>query len=498
MAAAKAPKVVPWTSTEEYMNVADWLYSTDLQERKRGVAVVKAWRARGRVPAAIEATANLAEILIADQERRQGMSISQLRHMYSMALIRFVNSIVDLEQRGTFAQSMTTLASRIGMPAWFVELRHTCTHEQIPSLSVLRSACEQAHSWIGDYYWKRQTRTLPEDTMAHIREAIDAYVTLRAKAKGDGSNSNTPAKKGTADAKAFESAKKSLKLLLGQLHEDAVRLYVVPVLVEPGFLVPEDKRLRSRFPDCVMPAKLIQRWTSILRLFTETWGESLFFEELLSGIVAILVPDSNELSIFESSERSPSTSHAATLVAWIGWILQNHYVTDDAIAPSAINLDDLLEGCLRSPCYYSRAVLRVVSALDPTLKRELRPFVDFMGKALTALVAAESETKAGSAKKGIPFSEELLRKEEELMAQRLKQTFETGPEKEDEQAMAMDSTIDPSDMRSQNAPTAASRWSYLDQPSWSPCPIGTLGDGSIPSLEWPAWIDDVPLYLTSS
>ncbi|KAJ2802315.1 rRNA-processing protein las1 [Coemansia guatemalensis] len=497
MAVAKAPKIVPWTSTEEYMNVADWLYSTELRERKRGVAVVKAWRARGRVPAAIEATANLAEILIADQERRQGMSISQLRHMYSMALIRFVNSIVDLEQRGTFAQSMTTLATRIGMPAWFVELRHTCTHEQIPSLMVLRSACEQAHSWIGDYYWKRQARTLPEDTMAHIREAISAYVTLRAKAKGDGSNASTPVKKGTADARAFETAKKSLKLLLGQLHEDAVRLYVVPVLVEPGFLVPDDKRLRSRFPDCAMPARLIQQWSSILRLFTEAWGESLFFEELLSGIVATLLPDPNELSIFESSERSPSTSHAATLVAWIGWIIQNYYVPDNTTASPAISLDDLLEGCLRSPCYYSRAVLRIVSAHDPTLKRELRPFVDFMGKALTALVAVESETKAGSAKKGIRFSEESLRQEEELMAQRLKQTFEAETEMTDVQAMHMDSTIDPSEARTQAAPAAASRWSCLAQPAWSPCPIGTLGDGSIPSLEWPSWLDDVPLHLTS-
>ncbi|KAJ2614547.1 rRNA-processing protein las1 [Coemansia sp. RSA 1365] len=498
MAVAKAPKIVPWTSTEEYMNVADWLYSTELSERKRGVAVVKAWRARGRVPAAIDATANLAEIMIADQERRQSMSISQLRHMYSMTLIRFVNSIVDLEQRGTFAQSMTTLASRIGMPAWFVELRHTCTHEQIPSLTVLRSACEQAHSWIGDYYWKRQARSLPEDTMAHIRAAIDAYVTLRAKSKGDGTNDSISAKKSTTDTRTFESAKKSLKLLLGQLHEDAVRLYVVPVLVEPGFLVPEDKRMRSRFPDCAMPSRLLQRWSSILRLFAETWGESLFFEELLSGIVAILVPDSSELSIFESSERSPGTSHAATLVAWIGWILQNYYVSDDATVTPAINIDDLLEGCLRNPCYYSRAVLRIVSALDPTLKRELRPFVDFMGKALTALVAVESEAKSGSTKKGIRVSEESLRQEEELMAQRLKQTFETETDNADKLSMDMDSTIDLSEVRSQAAPIAASRWSYPSQSAWSPCPIGTLVDGSIPSLEWPAWLDDVPLHLTPS
>ncbi|KAJ1788438.1 hypothetical protein LPJ59_005539, partial [Coemansia sp. RSA 2399] len=68
---SRIPKVVPWASTAEYMDVAECLYSSELSQRKRGIAIVKAWRSRTRIPAAIEATANLAEMAIADAEQAQ-------------------------------------------------------------------------------------------------------------------------------------------------------------------------------------------------------------------------------------------------------------------------------------------------------------------------------------------------------------------------------------------------------------------------------------------
>jgi ribosomal biogenesis protein LAS1 len=39
-----------------------------------------------------------------------------------------------------YAQSIAHIAARIGLPLWFVELRHAATHEELPSLSVLREA----------------------------------------------------------------------------------------------------------------------------------------------------------------------------------------------------------------------------------------------------------------------------------------------------------------------------------------------------------------------
>lgn len=56
---------------------------------------------------------------------------------------RFVNSLVDPLQTTYFARSIASLAQQIQLPLWFVELRHQATHENLPSLGVLRDAARQ-------------------------------------------------------------------------------------------------------------------------------------------------------------------------------------------------------------------------------------------------------------------------------------------------------------------------------------------------------------------
>lgn len=49
---------------------------------------------------------------------------------------------------------MYSIAKSIGLPASFVELRHQCTHEELPSLQKLRSATDKSLQWIWEHYWK--------------------------------------------------------------------------------------------------------------------------------------------------------------------------------------------------------------------------------------------------------------------------------------------------------------------------------------------------------
>lgn len=56
---------------------------------------------------------------------------------------RFVNSLVDPLQTTYFARSMATLAAQLGLPLWFIEVRHAATHEDLPRLPVLRDAARQ-------------------------------------------------------------------------------------------------------------------------------------------------------------------------------------------------------------------------------------------------------------------------------------------------------------------------------------------------------------------
>ncbi|KAI1284519.1 Las1-like-domain-containing protein, partial [Xylaria sp. FL0933] len=87
--------------------------------------------------------------------------------------------------------SMYSIAKNIGLPATFVELRHQATHEQLPSLSKLRSAANKALAWIWDFYWKDLAATnkgdLKEDgssnsqrdqLLRYLREQDDTLKTV--------------------------------------------------------------------------------------------------------------------------------------------------------------------------------------------------------------------------------------------------------------------------------------------------------------------------------
>lgn len=46
-------------------------------------------------------------------------------------------------------------ATKVGLPAFFVELRHQTVHEDIPALQPLRAAAKRALDWLWAHYWER-------------------------------------------------------------------------------------------------------------------------------------------------------------------------------------------------------------------------------------------------------------------------------------------------------------------------------------------------------
>ena len=64
-----------------------------------------------------------------------------------------MTGLLDGHQDKRRKLSMYYIAKTIGLPATYVELRHQATHEELPSLSKLRTATQKALRWIWDYYW---------------------------------------------------------------------------------------------------------------------------------------------------------------------------------------------------------------------------------------------------------------------------------------------------------------------------------------------------------
>jgi hypothetical protein len=69
-----------------------------------------------------------------------------------MAIVRFVNELVDSLD---VTLPVYQLAKMLGIPLYFVEIRHTATHDELPSLELLRQVGVRARTWLWDNYWAK-------------------------------------------------------------------------------------------------------------------------------------------------------------------------------------------------------------------------------------------------------------------------------------------------------------------------------------------------------
>lgn len=146
----KIPKIVPWRTSNDLLELATLFYSSDLSDKKRAVSLFKAYQTRGNVAQSVDSTSLLVAAYINDCECSEKLSV---RASYAFAIIRFVNGLLDPYQQNQFVISLHTLARNIGLPSAFVELRHVSTHETLPSLETLRLLNKNALQWLWDNYW---------------------------------------------------------------------------------------------------------------------------------------------------------------------------------------------------------------------------------------------------------------------------------------------------------------------------------------------------------
>lgn len=64
-------------------------------------------------------------------------------------VLRFVNGYADQHP----SLPVYKMAKKIGMPSHFVELRHSATHQSLPSIQLLRNYSSQALTWLWNTYW---------------------------------------------------------------------------------------------------------------------------------------------------------------------------------------------------------------------------------------------------------------------------------------------------------------------------------------------------------
>ena len=68
-------------------------------------------------------------------------------------IVGMVNGMIDVEQKGLYSRSVNMVAEDISLPRYFVDLRHRCTHSELPSFERIREAVSNARLWLLEAYW---------------------------------------------------------------------------------------------------------------------------------------------------------------------------------------------------------------------------------------------------------------------------------------------------------------------------------------------------------
>ncbi|KAG0291009.1 rRNA-processing protein las1 [Linnemannia gamsii] len=416
----KLPKLVPWHSPAEFIQVHQWFYplptedgSPDIRAQECAIRRVKAWEARGKLPHAIDSTAAFMQVAVRDWT--QTCSDQELRHMYSMVFIRFVNGYVDAFQSSKSAKSIAYLAvEKVGMPIWFVELRHTATHDYLPSLTILRSATNQALAWINDNYWMPQLvsvkldETLSPEMLTAMSDYVRTVLTSHRSEKERQLEENTL------------SQPKQEAHIVGRLVRDLIKRcrsgdelldVLVPILLEPGMLVPNAKKMRASGRDlsldslgrmvdlCWMP--LMSKLQTDLRGSNNKDGEPIsFWVGLVDAMLQKLVDANNAvqtaaLPTATAAEKSAAKtgSYLITILAWLKYLIKVHYDQQHQYSnrQTKTGSSSSLSSGTTSP---SLASLSMTSPNTSTPPTSTRPSVAAMAAQLVAEQAASNQPAA--------------------------------------------------------------------------------------------------------
>lgn len=327
----------PWKDRQEVRDVFAELYSTDMKHQDHAVDRIRAWesRALSRIPLAVETTAALvkANMQYETAEKPVGNTI-RLREQYSMAIIRFVNLFTERNQQKAYALPVHVLASRMGVPAWIVDLRHEATHDSLPSLTELRAAADWCLQWLKTEFWEVQSQdptSTHEAKFNNIQMVKDQLVNyMQQQFEGIAMDGSGPSKK----------LLEKLESLFSDVGEE-----ICPVIMGDGYLVFTEEQLSSigRSKDEILkedepelPTELKKFWKPVIHLLAKC--------KLLPSLLFHIVVSLTCHNTLRNSFLSKWLFHLIDINSF------NEKNPNEQSMRWAVPYNTLLDRCLKSDC----------------------------------------------------------------------------------------------------------------------------------------------------
>ncbi|KAH9927532.1 Las1-domain-containing protein [Epithele typhae] len=391
-------------SLSELEQVCSWIY-TDESDRDA------TQRAVDRVlplPHALESAHALLCAILQDGTAAPSSSYLSLRMSYASAIIRLVNGLVDPLQLGAYARSIHSIAQQLGLPAWLVELRHAATHEDLPSLELLRDAAREAMAWLLHNYFLPTLNPAPPSSApsAPLRpvgpllkqyktllKSVTRDATLHAQLRAPIEQATRAVERWLAEAKlaapsassAWDDGEDDGDGDAEDARERWALERLADALVEKGTLVPLSKQKRIRGAQLAPPPASVAIWAPLLvRLQSCTRRSRSAWPPPSPPICADTVALADEP---DSERPRADPSYDLCLAGWAKWLADTGAGAAGAEVREAIvvRLVSALGPGQTGGSKASAALLHALSAERPRLAAALSVLAQDGGAAPTAV-----------------------------------------------------------------------------------------------------------------
>ncbi|GAM27743.1 hypothetical protein SAMD00019534_109190 [Acytostelium subglobosum LB1] len=361
-----AKNVVVWFDWDEWTEIYNALYSNDQTAQTAAIKRIAAWKSRGKLPMAVEATSSLVELLASTPTTNTtttSVSENMRALALGMAINRLVNGVIESHQhrapqnRTMNNRSMFAIAAQMNLPMHFVDIRHEAAHSSLPSIRVLCTIARTALTWLDDHYWQSQL-TLFNGQRTNLKRILDTYSkqfdhTVNELGMGSGTNKNSTAKNTKIKDWLADNVRTTVATIKDLISAGQLEGILVPMLVDDGFLVPSAQSYTPlQKGDYTVPFLIDKKWRTLLKELHETYPH---FFIILFYLLVDRITGANKIAL--TSKR--------LLAGWLMLLTRKYNFTSQT--KETLNMElpyrFIFERCLVSSSQIATAVLETVAPM---------------------------------------------------------------------------------------------------------------------------------------
>ncbi|KAH9486690.1 Pre-rRNA-processing protein las1 [Psilocybe cubensis] len=470
----RLPRRVPWSSPAELEQLCASIYGdeNDIDSKIFAINRISAWKVITSLPHALESTLAILVVIVHDK-RQESFSKLLLRQSYANAILRLVNGLVDPLQVGTYARSITSIAQQLGIPNWLVELRHASTHEDLPSLDLLREAARQSMAWLLHNYFLPTINPLTNalhssSTVRPLSPMLKMYrntmkvvtrdASLVSQYKSKLVNLMRDIERWIAETKVVANISSAEFGWIGHssvdsipLDEDVKEVWALEkfcdALAEKGMLVPLSRKKRQYSTDTLTPSKTsIALWDPLIEHVQAIHPD--FSYVFCRRFCSILITSISRDDVPQTTETKNDPSYQDYIACWVVWMIQ--IWREDT--PTHLDLKRYVVSVLMKGLGHEVADLPSRSAIVTLLKK-----ISAGQRELEMMTQLIINRPKASVMVWKPDDLEVMKERHNIL-----QSYES--------FQATSNSTEPAATTSQQISIPG--WHAMDENAWRPCPIG--------------------------